>query len=141
MDMTSGYMKRGILLFWAVWLGIIAASNLTGLLKALRLVDVRFASNNFELVRGISATYGTPAGVAGLLFVGIILWQFVAAYRFLTAWGSVDRIHAAFGVSLALWAGFLIAGEFFVHYEYEGIHMRIFTAQLASLLTIRLLPD
>lgn len=139
--MTSGHIKRGILLFWAVWLAIIAASNLTGLLRAVGLVDFRFASNNLQLVRGITAAYGTPAGMAGVIFVGIILWQFVAAYRFFLAWRSVDHLYAAFGVSLALWAGFLIAGEFFVHYEYEGIHMRIFTAQLASLLTIRLLPD
>jgi len=147
--MTGAGIKRGLLLFWAAWLAVIAASNLFGFLKALGLLEPgwRFASQNFRLVREITASYETTAGLAGLLFIGIIAWQAYSVCGFLQAYltyrGPVNwpAIYRAFGVSLALWAAFLVAGELFVHYEYEGIHMRILTAQLASLLAIRLLPD
>ena len=53
-------------------------------------------------------------------------------------------MYAAFGVSLALWAGLIVADEAFVAYEIanlEATHVRLFAVQLISLLAVRLLPD
>jgi hypothetical protein len=48
---------------------------------------------------------------------------------------------AAFVVALALWSAFAIADEVFIAYDVEATHLRLFVAQLVSLLAIYLLPD
>jgi hypothetical protein len=42
--------------------------------------------------------------------------------------------HAAFAAGLGLWAAFLLADEAFVAYALGGTHLRLFTAQMATLL-------
>jgi hypothetical protein len=44
-------------------------------------------------------------------------------------------------VSLALWAALMLADELVLVYEVEAPHMRIFMAQLVSLLVLHLVPD
>jgi hypothetical protein len=48
--------------------------------------------------------------------------------------------YAAFSVGLGLWSAFAIADELFIAYAVEGTHLRLFTAQLATLLAVELLP-
>jgi hypothetical protein len=83
-----------------------------------------------------------------LLFLGVVLWQGLAALLF---WYTCSTFHRmpfpglwaldmAFLVSLALWAAFMIADEIFAAYDAEAAHMRIFIAQLLSLLVLYLLP-
>jgi hypothetical protein len=50
-------------------------------------------------------------------------------------------VDAAFTASLGLWAAFLRADEAFLAYAVAGTHLRLFTAHLATLLTIALLPE
>lgn len=141
--MSASAVKRIILWFWTVWLAVIASTNLFSLLKALGLVDRNFvfASKNFELVRSFMATYGAPLGLSELAFCGVVIWQWTAVYLFLTAHGSRKNTNAAFGAALALFAAFLVAGEFFLRFDFEAIHMRIVIALLVSLLAMHLLPD
>lgn len=146
--MNAATIKRGILLFWTLWIGSITLTNLFSFFKAMGvLMPVwPFASHNFELVRTITTARGEPSALAELLFGSIVAWQAVASARFWEAFRSYGRdkltpVFTAFGLSLALWAAFLLAGEFFLHFEYEGIHMRIAIAQLASLLAIVHLPE
>jgi hypothetical protein len=40
-----------------------------------------------------------------------------------------------------LWAAFVLADELLIAYPVEATHLRLFTAQLATLLTIVLLPE
>jgi hypothetical protein len=42
--------------------------------------------------------------------------------------------------SLGLWAAFLVADEVFIAYAVEATHLRLLTAQLATLLAVELLP-
>ena len=93
----------------------------------------------------------TPQWLSGAMFAGVILWEGLATLLFWRAAVSYrirsvearDRLNAAFTGSIGLWAAFLVADEMFVAYEtgVEGSHIRLFTAELASLLTIHLLPD
>jgi hypothetical protein len=44
-------------------------------------------------------------------------------------------------VSLSLWAAFQVADVVFIAYGVEATHLRLFTAQLATLLVIELVPE
>jgi hypothetical protein len=50
-------------------------------------------------------------------------------------------LYAAFTAGLSLWLAFALADEVFVAYPVEGTHLRLFTAQLATLLAVELLPE
>ena len=143
-------LKRLLLLFWAVWLTVVFATNLADGLKALGLLSEgwAFASGNFQLITETTARYGTPAAVNGVLFAGVIGWEAVAAGLFWRAGASYrgrvtsrSAVYAAFTVSLLLWAGFLLADELFIAYAAAGTHLRLFVAHLVTLVAVELLPE
>lgn len=138
--------KRVLLLFWALWLGVIAATNLFSLLRAVQVIDQQwvFASNNFNLVRSFMSGYGAPHSWVVVAFSGVVVWQWLTVALFLRALsGAPDRKaeNAAFSTGLALFAAFLVAGEFFLRFDYEAIHMRIVMAMIVSWLAMHVLPD
>ena len=47
----------------------------------------------------------------------------------------------AFTVGLLLWGAFLVADEVFIAYAVAPAHWRPFTAQLATLLVVELVPE
>lgn len=144
-------LKQGVLLFWALWLSIAWLSNVCEALKACHLLGVKwkFASGNYALLVETTQKYRMPLSFTALLFFGVILWQGCSALLFWFASITFQGLHqpgehvlnAAFLVSLALWAAFLIADEIFLAYEAEATHLRIFSAQLLSLLALTLLPE
>jgi hypothetical protein len=142
-------LKRLLLLSWAVWLTVVLTTNVLDGGKALGLLgeDWAFASGNFHFLAETTARYGTPGWLNGLLFVGVIGWEGGAAVLFwLACWkfgtGSAGRrvVYAAFTAALTLWAAFLVADEVCIAYPVEGTHLWLFTAQLATLLAVELLP-
>jgi hypothetical protein len=144
------FLKRGLLLFWAVWLSIVFATNTFDGCKALGWLDPSwaFASGNYRFLAETTARYGTLGWLNGLLFLGVIAWQgtaavlfWLAGMRFRGRMESQRLLYAAFTVSLMLWAAFAVADELFISYTVEGAHLRLFTAQLATLLAIELLPE
>jgi hypothetical protein len=144
-------LKQGIVLFWAVWLSVAFFANAFDGLKALKIMRQgwRFASGNYALMTETTRKYHFPAWCTGLLFLGVVLWQGLSAllfwYAFSTFHGmrfpGLRTLDMAFLVSLALWAAFMIADEIFMAYDAEATHMRIFIAQLLSLLVLHLLPE
>jgi hypothetical protein len=143
-------LKRGLLFFWSVWLTVVFATNVLDGCKALDLLsdNWNFASGNYRFLAVTTARYGTPGWLNGLLFLGVIAWEGTAALLFWLAWlrfrsheGSRRLLYAAFTVSLTLWSAFAIADELFIAYKVEDTHWRLFTAQLATLLAIELLPE
>jgi hypothetical protein len=139
-------IPRGLLFFWAVWLSLVTLTNVLDGLKTLRLLPSgwAFASGNYAFMASTVAKYGTPGAVTALLFVGVVLWELLAASLFWRALaahrrdaaGAWDAVRRAFTVSLALWAGFMLADETFFAFDAESTHVRLLIAQLASLLTI-----
>ncbi len=137
-------IRSGILLFWAAWFTVVALTNLLDALKALGLLSPGWtlASGNYALMLKVTAVHGAPAAVVALLFLGVILWEALAAALFWRAWARRgEAVATAFLVGLALWAAFTLADEVFIAYPLEGVHLRLFAVQLLSLLAIRLLPD
>jgi hypothetical protein len=143
-------LKRLLLLVWAAWLTVVFLSNLADAGKALGLLGGpwAFASGNWKLIQETTARYGTPAAVNASLFAGVILWEAAAAVLFWrAAWGFRGRssarqaVYLAFTASLLLWGAFLVADEVFIAYPLEGTHLRLFVAQLVTLLAVDLLPE
>jgi len=139
-------LKRGLLLFWAAWLGLVFLTNLLDGLKAAGVLPGgwSFASGNYAFVCQTTARYGTPAWLNAVLFAGVVCWEGLAAVLFALA-GLRFRAgrlrHAAFIAGLSLWGAFVLADEVFVAYALEATHWRLFTAQLATLLAVELLPE
>ncbi|HLH26186.1 MAG TPA: hypothetical protein VK066_27015 [Chloroflexota bacterium] len=146
-----GALKRGLLLFWALDLTIVSVTNLLDGLKALDVLPPGWpmASGNYPLLVKAIGVYGWPAWVAGLALAGAIVWEAAAAALFWRAWRCLPaRAVAAPGVLyppfvalVGLWSAFLVADEFFIAYTLNGTHAHFFTAALATLLAVALLPD
>jgi hypothetical protein len=150
-DRPRIFLKRCLLFFWTVWLSIVFATNVLDGCKAFGLLaeNWSFASGNYGFLAETTARYGTPAWLNKLLFLGVIVWEGAAALLFGLTWlrfrsgreASRRLLYAAFTVSLSLWSAFAVADELFLAYTVEGTHLRLFTAQLATLLAIELLPE
>jgi hypothetical protein len=151
--MNNGHtllLKRALLLFWAAWLSVVFTTNVLDGCKALGLLGEgwAFASGNYRFLAETTARYGAPAWVNGILFLGVICWEGAAALLFWLAWlrfrtkeGGRRVLYAAFTAGLGLWAAFLVADEVCIAYPVEGTHLRLFTAQLVTLLAVELLPE
>jgi hypothetical protein len=144
-------LKRALLAFWAVWLTVVLATNVLDAAKAVGALGPgwTFASGNYAFLAETTSRYGTPPWLIAVLFAGVIAWQGLAAVLF---WRACLRFreasydarrsrYAAFTVSLLLWAAFLVADEVFIAYAVAATHLRLFTAQLVTLLAIELLPE
>lgn len=143
-------IQNGLVLFWSIWLSIIALTNITDLLKQTGALPAgwTWASYNYGLVVETVGRHGVPALAGAFLFAGVIAWQLVAAALFWRAYGSMRRgapgtsneVAQAFAVSLALWAVFLIATEATVSYETAATHKGTLIAQIVTLLVVRARP-
>lgn len=142
-------LKRGLVLGWAAWLTVVFLTNLFELLKVLNILPESwaFASGNFGFIQATTAIYTVPDTLNLLLFVGVVVWEALAALLLWRAFAGYSGragladINTAFAVSLALWVAFMLADELLMAYDIEATHMRIFTSQIVTLLAIHLLPD
>jgi hypothetical protein len=147
--MTAVFLKRALLAFWAAWLTVVLTTNVLDGLKAAGLLNEswRFASGNYRFLAETTARYGTPAWLNAALFAGVIAWEGVAAALFWLAWWAYrgprgrGMRYAAFATALSLWLAFAVADEVFIAYQVEGTHLRVFMAQVATLLAVELLPE
>jgi hypothetical protein len=144
------FLKRALLAFWAVWLTVVFVTNVLDAARALGLVEQSwaFVSGNYGFLIKTTARYGTPHWLNVVLFAGVICWEGTAALLFwLACWKFRGRatgrrtVYAAFTAGLTLWGAFLVADEVFIAYAVAAAHLRLFTAQLVTLLAIELLPE
>jgi hypothetical protein len=152
MDFTrAAALKRGILLFWALWISVVVAMNVGDVLKAMGILpaDWKLASGNYHAIVDVTKVYGTPHWLDMVLLLGVILWEGVAAALF---WWARARyrdghrsrwraVYLAFSSLLALFGTFILTDELFHAYKVEGDHRGIAVLLLASLLALQLLPD
>lgn len=151
MTVTGLLLKQGIVLFWALWLSVAWLSNLCDGLKTYRLLGGGwwFASGNYAMMAKTTQKCRMPPWLTTLLFLGVLVWQGGAMLLLWAAFFQFQGLHepgasvlyAAFLVNLSLWAALLIADEIFLAYATESTHLRVFTAQMTSLLVLALLPE
>ncbi len=142
-------IKTGLIFFWSLWLTIVFLTNLFEGLQHLRIIPEgwKFVSQTYEMIRKTAAIYNPPSWLAGLLFLGVLVWQGLALALFWIAFtllvtsgiAALPHVDTAFAVLLALFGAFMIADEIFRAYDNQASHMQIFIALIASLLAIHLL--
>ncbi len=147
--MTLTTLRRGLLLFWALWLSVVAVTNLNNALQVLGLLpaDFLFISGNWKWINDTLDPLAVPRGVKAFLFAGVIAWEALAAGLFWRA-AAVFRGRPlaeepaalwACGVNLALWGAFQILDEVFLAYSPEAVHRVIFLSQLGTLALLHVL--
>jgi hypothetical protein len=148
-------LKRLILLFWAVWLGLVVVFNVADALKALGVLPATFlwASGNYGAIQEVLAPFRMPHWLAGFLLAGVIVWEALCAtlyaisgWRYRASRGREQPrlLVLTFAAALGLWAAFQIACEVFpseLAYRLGATHRLLFTETLATLLAVVLLPD
>jgi hypothetical protein len=144
-------IKRTVLVFWAAWLSVVAATNVLDVLVALGVLpdSFKFASGNWRWINQVMDPLDVPRELQAALFAGAIAWEALAAVLFWWAaavyrGGPLSQEKAtvfACGVNLALWATFQVLDEVFLAYQPEGVHRAIFLSQIATLLLLHLLPS
>jgi hypothetical protein len=144
-------LRPVILLFWALWLTVVTASNVTNGLRVARVLPqtFAFASSNFELVETTTAIYHAPRAVVWILFLGVIAWEGLAAALFWRALAAtrgvlandpvaLERVlSAAFAAAMGLFAAFMVADEALIAYPLQAGHMRAFAVLGVSWLVVR----
>jgi hypothetical protein len=143
--MSALLLKRLLLLFWGIWFTVVFATNLCDAAKAAGILSESwsFASGNYAAVCQTTAKYSPPAWFNSVLFACVLVWEAAAATAFW--WGALAHrgqqtraLYAAFMIGLGLWAAFLLADEIFIAYGMAATHIRLFVAQLVTLLVIEL---
>lgn len=143
----TGFIKSGMLLMWALWMTLVTVYNLLDALKTLRVMPTRtVSSSNFALLVRTTRVYRTPRWLVWTLFWGVIVWEALASGLLWAALlgGGLGLASAALGVSLLLWAGFILANQFFMTWLTEpaavAAHRSLFNMTALSLLLLYLLP-
>jgi hypothetical protein len=146
----TGTLKRGLLLFWALWLAVVVTTNVLDALQALGILpeSFKFVSGNWQWINQTMDPLGVPRAVQAFLFAGVIAWEGLAAILFgwaFTSYRNRPLIQEtatiwACGVNLALWAAFQVLDEVFLAYQPEDVHRGIFGNQILTLLMLYLLP-
>jgi hypothetical protein len=149
--LTLAAIRRGLLVFWALWLSVVVTTNV---LNGLQLFSVlpesfRFVSGNWSWINQSMDPLAVPRPLQALLFTGAIAWEGLAAvlfwrasvaYRGRSLWQE-PAVTAACAVNLALWAAFQVLDEIFMAYQPEGVHRAIFANQVLTLLALMLLSN
>lgn len=143
-------IQRMLLLFWAAWLSVVAATNVLNALQVLGVLraSFKFVSGNWQWINQAMDPLDVPRALQAFLFAGAIAWEALAAVLFWWAAAtyrgrplSQERATLwACAVNLALWAAFQVLDEVFLAYQPEAVHRAIFLSQLATLLLLRLPP-
>jgi hypothetical protein len=145
-----GFLKRGLLFFWAAWFSVVVVTNALDALLALDVLpaSVRFVSGNWPWINQVMDPLAVPRAVQGFLFLGVMAWEALAAALY---WRALARYEGrplvrepaalwACAASLALWGAFQVLDEVFLAYQTEGAHRSIFVSQMATILLLLLLP-
>jgi hypothetical protein len=150
---TPGSLARALLLFWAIWLSVVSASNAVDALQAAGILAPgwRFASGNFALVAESLSIYSLPQIWAAVLFSLVLFLELAASALFWRA--ALDpnplsphaqpKILYPFIVGIGLFCAFLVFDEVLLVYRrFPGLattHFAVLSALLLSLVLLRVL--
>lgn len=128
------WIGKGIILFWAMWSLLVALTDSIDWLQQVNLLspDWAFTSGNFELLVQSLAHYKLNNHYLNLfLYFVIVIFAWIITIFFVRAVFSskknikqyLQRCYAAFLMSLAIEAFFIIVDEIFIQYPLEHGHM------------------
>lgn len=143
-------LKRGLVVFWAVWWLIAFLTDFIGGLKEIGAIAAPWLPHSSYpgLVASL-APYAVPSWLPPFLFIGIIGWSLASSLTLGLAAATplqprqrwLRRVNFAFLVSLGLWIAFFLADQIVMKFGLEENHMVQGGFQLLCFLAIHLLPD
>jgi len=138
-------IKRGLLLYWALWCSVVFATHAVFELKALGLVHF----TGMPLLSSSTAIYGTAAGEHGVWSIGALAWEGAAAVAF---WMALHKFRgqrsctatllaAPFVLAFSMFAVFVVADHLLLNPAHQAMHLRIMAALSVSFLVVFFLPE
>ena len=144
------WIKRGLLLFWALWYSVVVTTNVLNALQALGILPAsfKFVSGNWQWINQTMNPLGVPIAMQAFLFAGAIVWEMLCAILFFVAWARfrnrtlVEEKESlwACAVALVLWCAFQVLDEAFLAYDPESVHRVIFIETILTMMFLQLMP-
>lgn len=143
------YIKLGCLLFWACWFLLAFSSNLFDFAYVFYGLPGTwlFRSGNYLFLTKMLSLYNMPKVfittlfILGMIIEGIVAILFFLSFILFMCYQRISMLtNLAFGISIGLWAIFILLEEAFIAYSYEVIHIRLFIFEMITLLILHLLP-
>jgi len=148
---SFAWIKRGLLLFWALWYSVVVTTNVLNALQALGILPAgfKFVSGNWEWINQTMNPLGVPIALQAFLFAGVIVWELLCATLFVVACARfrnrtlVEEKESlwACAAALALWCAFQVLDEAFLAYDAESVHRVIFIEAILTMIFLQLMPS
>jgi len=137
-------LKRLLIGFWAVYLSLVALTNLVNLLDAFGVVHwTLLNSGNFAYLRSVVRVYEIGPFLTKALLSGAVLVETAGAALAWRAVRSGDGNHAMealCGVA-AIWLAFIFMTEVFVAYSSEPVFRELLLLTMTTAICIGVCPD
>ncbi len=141
----SGYLlKRLLLVFWGIYLSLVALTNLVNLLDSIGAIHWAFLdSGNFGYMLSIVKIYHVGRTLTKLLLTGAVVLEMVAAFLFSRALllGDRERELRAVCYGAGVWVVLIVMTEFFVAYASEAPFRQLLLLTIATAIYVVLIPD
>jgi len=148
MKVTNYFVKKAILLIWALWAMFVTFSNICDGLRTIGILpgNFNFVSGNFGFIQAATQIYAFPVWLNAILFIIVILWEAVICALFFRAFIKLSditdqNILAPFLSGIILFGGFLVMDEFLITYDRLGAieqsHLGFLIGFMVSLLLFR----
>jgi hypothetical protein len=137
-------LKRLLVGFWAVYLSLVALTNLVNLLDAFGVLHWTFLnSGNFAYLRSVVRVYDIGPLLTQGLLTGAVLIETAGAALAWRAVRSGDVNHAlqALCGTAAIWLAFIFMTEVFVAYRSEPVFRELLLLTMTTAVCIAVCPD
>lgn len=141
-------LKQLVLAFGAVFLGIVALTNLLNLVSAATTDWTFLNSGNTDYVGSVVAVYGWPGWFPELVVLGALVIEGTGAFLFTRALlryrgggTGVTEAYQALAWNVAVWFAFIVGTEFFLAYGSEGTFRELLALALLMAVVIAVVPD
>lgn len=141
-------LKQLVLAFGAVFLGVVALTNLLNLLSAATTPWTFLNSGNTDYVASVVAVYSWPGWFDELVVLGALLIEAAGALLFARALlryrgGGTGAVEAyqALAWHAGVWIAFLLGTEFFLAYGSAGTFRELLALALLMVVVVTVVPD
>jgi hypothetical protein len=141
-------VKQLVLAFGAVFLGIVALTNLMNLTSAATTDWTFLNSRNTEYVASVVEIYSWPGWFDELVVAGALLIEATGAVlfarallRYRGAGTGVVEAYQALLWNVGIWFAFIVGTELFLAYDSEGTFRELLALALLMVVVIAVVPD
>ncbi|CAM2940920.1 hypothetical protein [Legionella worsleiensis] len=148
-ELKTVWLKKGIILFWAIWWMVTFWTDLIGMFSHMSLIQKSWAPDiNYPFLVESLKMYQVSPLFAQLCFAGIMAWSLLSAWAFIrtccvfnketACW--MKRADTAFIISLCFWLALFLADQLIMKFDLEENHMVQGGFELLTYLSLYILP-